>query len=59
MSNLEVLLNSLKDMRDKYTTKYKSESCEMLASYYRGRAGAYDVVCDLLKEEIDYEKKSR
>lgn len=59
MSNLEVLLDSILSLRDEYTTKYKSESCEMLASYYRGRAGAYDVVCDLLKEEICDEKESR
>lgn len=59
MSNLEVLLNSLQDLRDECVAESKSEDCGELAAYYRGRAGAYGVVCSLLKKEIDYEKKSR
>jgi hypothetical protein len=59
MSNLEVLLNSFESLRAEYTTRCKNQPCEALASYYRGRADAYDVVCDLLKEVIVDEKKSR
>lgn len=59
MSNLEVLLVSILSLRDKYMTEYKNEPCGALASYYRGRADAYEVVCDLLKKEICDEKESR
>lgn len=59
MSSLESLLYRVLDLRNDYSDKSKRESCEMLATYYRGRADGYDVVCDILKEEIWNEKKSR
>ena len=59
MSRFEVLYDSLCSLRDEYFAKSSSESDDSLSEFYLGRAGAYAVVCLVLKEAIDYEKASR
>jgi hypothetical protein len=57
--DLSILIAEFSVLVDEYNVSAKAADSDFLEGFLKGRAGAYSVVIDLLKEVLGDEKKSR